>query len=326
MKQPVTNIILGTMTLGYRGYGARVHDLETAGAMLETYAGFGHDQLDTASPYGDGSNATMLADLGAPGRFRIATRFAPVGVAQGHEPGPLRQAVQANHGAMKLQRAHLLYLSARDTQTPIERTLGGAQELYEEGLFEELGLSNVSAAEVEEYVALADQHGWVRPTVYQGPYNAVARSVEAELLPALRRSGIRFHAFNPLAGGAFAPSFGDEQSVESGSRFDDSHRQGQSYRQRYWNDAYLAAMRGVREKCQEAGLSPIDAALRWLVHHSALDGSYNDGVILGASSVRHLQANLESVSAGPLPEAIVSAMEEAGEATRAGWPGFAISI
>jgi len=326
MKTPVTNIILGTMTLGYHGYGARVHDLETAGGMLDTYAAFGHDQLDTASPYGDGSNATMLADLQAPGRFKIATRFAPVGVAQGHEPGPLKQAVEANHGAMKLERANILYLSARDTQTPIERTLGGAQELHEQGLFEELGLSNITAAEVNEYVAIADQHGWVRPTVYQGPYNAVARSIEAELLPTLRRSGIRFHAFNPLAGGAFAPSFGDEQSVEAGSRFDASQRQGQSYRQRYWNDAYLAALRELREKCQEAGLSPIDAALRWLVHHSALDGSYGDGIILGASSVRHLQANLESVNAGPLPEAIISAMEEAGETTRAGWPGFAISI
>lgn len=326
MKSPVTNIIFGTMTLGYHGYGARVHDLATAGAMLETYAGFGHDQLDTASPYGDGSNATMLADLQAPSRFRIATRFAPVGVPQGHEPGPLRQAVETNFAGLKLQRANILYLSARDTQTPIERTLGGAQELYEEGLFDELGLSNVSAAEVEEYVAIADRHGWVRPSVYQGPYNAVARSIEAELLPTLRHSGIRFHAFNPLAGGAFAPSFGDEQSVEAGSRFDDSHRQGQSYRQRYWSDAYLAAMRTLREKCRQAEVSPIDAALRWLVHHSALEGDHGDGIILGASSVRHLQANLESVHSGLLPEALVGAMDEAGEATRASWPGFAISI
>ena len=29
-KAPITNIIFGTMTLGYRGYGARVHDAATA--------------------------------------------------------------------------------------------------------------------------------------------------------------------------------------------------------------------------------------------------------------------------------------------------------
>jgi aflatoxin B1 aldehyde reductase len=29
-KAPITNIIFGTMTLGYRGYGTRVHDAATA--------------------------------------------------------------------------------------------------------------------------------------------------------------------------------------------------------------------------------------------------------------------------------------------------------
>ena len=28
-KAPITNITFGTMTLGYRGYGARVHDAAT---------------------------------------------------------------------------------------------------------------------------------------------------------------------------------------------------------------------------------------------------------------------------------------------------------
>jgi aflatoxin B1 aldehyde reductase len=38
-KAPITNIIFGTMTLGYRGYGARVHDAATADAMLGTVLG-----------------------------------------------------------------------------------------------------------------------------------------------------------------------------------------------------------------------------------------------------------------------------------------------
>jgi hypothetical protein len=35
-KAPITNIVFGTMTLGYRGYGARIHDAATADAMLGT--------------------------------------------------------------------------------------------------------------------------------------------------------------------------------------------------------------------------------------------------------------------------------------------------
>jgi aflatoxin B1 aldehyde reductase len=32
--------------------------------------------------------------------------------------------------------------------------------------------------------------------------------------------GIRFHAYNPLAGGAFSKSFGASGAVAAGSRFD----------------------------------------------------------------------------------------------------------
>ncbi|HKA76621.1 MAG TPA: hypothetical protein VKD19_05890 [Pseudolabrys sp.] len=49
-KAPITNIIFGTMTLGYRGYGARVHDAATADAMLGTVSEFGHDQWHSSGP------------------------------------------------------------------------------------------------------------------------------------------------------------------------------------------------------------------------------------------------------------------------------------
>ena len=68
-KAPITNITFGTMTLGYRGYGARVHDPATADAMLGAVLEFGHDQLDTCSVYGDGTCEQMLGDLRAAERF-----------------------------------------------------------------------------------------------------------------------------------------------------------------------------------------------------------------------------------------------------------------
>lgn len=45
------------------------------------------------------------------------------------------------------------------------------------------------------------ERGWVTPSVYQGMYNVITRGVEAELFPALRKLGMAFYAFNPLAGG-----------------------------------------------------------------------------------------------------------------------------
>ncbi|VTJ50722.1 Hypothetical predicted protein [Marmota monax] len=69
-----------------------------------------------------------------------------------------------------------------------------------QGKFLELGLSNYAAWEVAEICTLCKSNGWILPTVYQGMYNATTRQVETELFPCLRQFGLRFYAFNPLAG------------------------------------------------------------------------------------------------------------------------------
>lgn len=88
----------------------------------------------------------------------------------------------------------------------------------------------MSADDVTECAEVARRLSWIRPTVYEGLYNAISRTAETGLLRALRELGIQFHAYNPLAGGAFAPGFGQEKRVQDGSRFDKRHRQGQEYR------------------------------------------------------------------------------------------------
>lgn len=56
-------------------------------------------------------------------------------------------------------------------------------------------MSNFKPDLLEEYIALCEEHGWVKPTIYQGEYNAVTRGMEKHLLPILRRHGILFNAF-----------------------------------------------------------------------------------------------------------------------------------
>ena len=59
------------------------------------------------------------------------------------------------------------------------------------GKFVELGLSNFASWDVVRIHALCTARGWVAPTVYQGLYNAITRSAGAELIPALRVTGMR---------------------------------------------------------------------------------------------------------------------------------------
>jgi aflatoxin B1 aldehyde reductase len=320
-KAPITNIIFGTMTLGYRGYGARVHDAETAEAMLGTVLEFGHDQLDTCSVYGDGTCEQMLGDLRATERFRIAARV-PSGNARGHEPENLKRIFKESLARLKTDKVEILYLVTRDSATPIESTLEAVQELHDEGLFEEFGLSNFSAWHVAEALEKAANHGWIRPSVYQGMYNAITRAVEPELLKCLAHYGIRFHAFNPLAGGAFSKNFGASAEVAPRSRFDGSTAQGKVYRNRYMNDAYLDALAEIHRSCEGHGLDAISVALRWLIHHSQLTAERNDGIIIGASSVEHLRHNFTAMTEGPLPTDVLAAIDDAALKAMPRWPSY----
>ena len=116
--------------------------------------------------------------------------------------------------ALQVKTLDLWYLHAPDRTVPFEETFKVVNDLYKEGHFKALGISNYAAFvplqliptprdltpfswEVAEIVGICRANGYIQPTVYQGIYNAVHRSVEVELFPALRKYGIKFYAFNP---------------------------------------------------------------------------------------------------------------------------------
>ena len=157
-----------------------------------------------------------------------------------------------------------------------------------------------------------DKHGWIKPTVYQGVYHALQRTINAELFPCLRNYSISLYAFQPLAGGMLAGRYSREQTeFEPGSRFDPKILQGSMHRQRYWNDSYFEAVDAIRSAGDKHGLSVAEVALRWLEHHSLMRKDLGDAIIVGASSTKHLEENLRDLEKGPLPEDVVKAVDDA---------------
>ena len=61
---------------------------------------------------------------------------------------------------------------------------------------------------------------------------------------------------------------------------------------------------GVRAR----GLTPVEVAIRWLGHHSAL--GRDDGIILGASKQRQVTETVGMIRKGPLPEDVLSLTED----------------
>lgn len=198
----------------------------------------------------------------------------------------------------------------------MEETLRACHQLHQEGKFVELGLSNYAAWEVAEICTLCRSNGWILPTVYQGMYNATTRQVETELLPCLRRFGLRFYAYNPLAGGLLTGryKYEDKDEKQPVGRFF-GNNWAEVYRNRYWKEHHFEGIALVEKALQAAygtsAPSMTSAALRWMYHHSQLQGAHGDAVILGMSSLEQLEENLAATEEGPLEPAVVQAFDQA---------------
>lgn len=127
-------------------------------------------------------------------------------------------------------------------------------KLHKEGLFKKYGLSNFEASHVQEICEYADAHKLVKPTVYQGNYNAIARKQETELLPTLRKWGISFYAYSPLAGG-FLTKTREQYEAGAGRFNNDLPTIGEMYRWLYGRPAMLDALSEWEAIAKEEGCS-----------------------------------------------------------------------
>nr|XP_044992082.1 aflatoxin B1 aldehyde reductase member 2-like [Jaculus jaculus] len=147
-------------------------------------------------------------------------------------------------------------------------------------------------------------------------YNATTWQVETELLPCLKHFGLRFYAYNPLAGGLLTGKYKyeDKDRKQPEGRFF-GNSWAETYRNRFWKVHHFEAIALV-EKSLRATYGPsapsmTSAALRWMHHHSKLQGAHGDAVIIGMSSLEQLQQNLAAAEEGHLEPAVVDAFDQA---------------
>ena len=76
----------------------------------------------------------------------------------------------------------------------------------------------------------------------------------------------------------------------------------------------------MEKSTKEHDLTLIESSLRWLMHHSGLGP--NDGIVVGASSLKHLEDNLKDLEKGPLPKQVVDAIDGAWEHVKVACPPY----
>jgi len=104
---------------------------------------------------------------------------------------------------------------------------------------------------------------------------------------------------NPVAGGLLTGKQKAEEATK-GRRFDGNRM----YRDGYWHDEQFDAVEELSFAAGQAHRSLVSLALNWILHHTTATG-----LILGASQMRHLSANIAACKEGPLDAATLAVCE-----------------
>ncbi|KAL2831489.1 NADP-dependent oxidoreductase domain-containing protein [Aspergillus cavernicola] len=273
--------------------------------------------IDTAVMYGDAE--TILGKLDAAQKFIVHSKFPGGGSPTPSTKEAIIAAAEEGLKKLHMDQFEVYYLHAPDRRVSWEIQLDAINTLYKNGKIKRFGISNFFAEEVEEVVRIAKEKNWIAPTVFQGNYSAVARRAENELLPTLRKHGIEFYAYSPIAGGFLTKEVNQLVKGLEG-RWDPSTPGGALYGMLYNKPSMLEGLRLWDEISKETGISKVELAYRWSIYNSALKGELGDKVIFGASSLEQLKETVLLAKKGPLSSKVTERIEEVWRVVEADAP------
>jgi pyridoxine 4-dehydrogenase len=198
---PVHRLGYGTMRLVGEGAWGEPGDPAEARRVLRRAVDLGVNLIDTADAYGPEIAERLIAEAlhPYPAGLVIATkggitRQGPAKTEYVGRAGYLIQCVEMSLRRLKLERIDLYQLHRIDPRTPLEESLGALRQMQEQGKIRHIGLSEVTAQQIEETRKI------VPIVTIQNRYSITDRRHE-EALALCERQGIGFMPWYPMAGG-----------------------------------------------------------------------------------------------------------------------------
>ena len=199
--------------LGCMGMSQSYGDADEAGSLatLRRALELGVTFWDTANVYGDagpggfGANERLLAQVLAEHRDQVtlATKMGIEGIQRegrigfrlDASPENVRRRCDESLERLGTDHIDLYYLHRVDPETPIEETIGAMGELVAAGKVRHLGVSEVTAEQLER------AHATHPISALQSEWSLWTRDLEDEVVPAARRLGVGLVPFSPLGRG-----------------------------------------------------------------------------------------------------------------------------
>ncbi len=291
----VSELCLGTMTFGGKGYWTNIGALEQdiVNQIIKRSIDAGINFIDTANVYSEGLSESMtgkaIKDLGLKREdLVIATK-----VRGRMDPGPNGSGLTRKHilaqvedslKRLQIEYIDLYQIHGVDPLTPLEETLSALDSLVQSGKVRYIGVSNHPAWKIMKANGISENKGLARFQSLQAYYTIAGRDLEREIVPLLHDQKMGLMVWSPLAGGFLSGKYRRDGNEDGNGRrvnFDfppvDKERA-------------FDVIDAIDPIAKSKNVSIAQVALAWLLHQKVVTS-----VIIGAKKIEQLEDNLKSI-------------------------------
>ena len=273
--------------LGCNNFGSKLDERGTK-EVVHAALDLGITHFDTAETYGGGKSEVFLGKAlgGRRSGVIVASKFAPRTVGEAYRPGLLRRRIfeGCDTSLRRLGTDHIdLYYQHRpDPEAPVEEALEALAELMAAGKVAYAACSNFNGQQIEEAARISTEHGLPSFVACQIHWNLLARDVEKETVPAIRRQRMGIVPYFPLESGLLTGKYRRGSEFPAGSRLATMPRYASLL-----NEKNLTLIEELSEYARQRGHSLLELAFSWL---AAQEGVAS--VIAGATTPDQVFANV----------------------------------
>ena len=304
-----SGLLVSEISLGsWLTYGNAVAD-ETANRTLDLAYDLGVNFFDTANVYNHGEAEKVVGKalkrhdrasyvLATKVYFPMSERPNDSGLSRKH----VIESANASLKRLGLDYVDILYCHRYDEETPVEETLRAFDDLIRQGKVLYAGVSEWSAAQIEEAARIADRFLLNRFVVNQPMYNMLKRKIEDEIIPVSERNGIGQVVFSPLAEGILTGKYKNLKDIPADSRARD--KKANYFIKSKLTQEALDTVSKLKQVADELGIPLSRMALAWILRQPNVTSA-----LVGASRPEQIEENVKA-SGLQLPDDTLADIED----------------
>ncbi|MDQ6717340.1 MAG: aldo/keto reductase [Gemmatimonadota bacterium] len=297
----VSRICLGCMTYGDPAWRPWTLSEDAARPFFKRALELGINFFDTADMYSMGVSeivtGKILREMAKMEEIVLATKVH-FPMSDGPNMGGLSrkhivQGCEASLRRLGVDTIDLYQIHRFRSTVPIEETIAALDHLVQQGKVRYIGASSGYAWEMARALSVSERRGWARFVSMQNHYNLLYREEEREMIPLCVAEGVGVIPWSPLARGRLART---TPSASSGTVRAENDKYAVDLYDQKSDEAVIAAVRAV---ASDAGLSPAEISLAWLLSKPAVTAP-----IIGASKIEHLETAVRALEVRLSPDQI----------------------